>query len=507
MCTEDNLQNISLLNPTAAINRLGEWINAADRTNDIAKLDKVLAVKDLVIEMSKSKEEVMRLNYFLGNAYSLRHRIVALKSNIPSNWESDDIRLAIYYFRLVVNDSIQNKAPHYLKDQARINLSNALDRVGRCFESLPYLKQVKEESTEYYMALGVLGSHLHYMSKYMHFDSYRNIYAYYAHNYMSLALENESELEVGAADDFCSKCRELESLYDLTSILDTLANRRTEIKSTNINETKYRQWCRANVLFLCPLNDITQDIWIDHDCLKPKSLTCLVDEIPFLLELYNQIKSAYITARELVYKSLINSEEVCEWKNVSFIDTFLGSIHSKRVELLKMAYVHLYSVLDKIAFFLNKYLDLSIDIKHVYFKNMWRERNNKGLRDRFINSHNWPLQGLYALSSDLFYDEESHIGLSLEQEARDIETIRHAIIHRYFEVVEYPKNLIESRPFNQPNLANGIIILSLDDFSNKVLNLLFKVRSCIQYLTLGIHREEKVKKCHDPKPLPHIVVI
>jgi hypothetical protein len=155
------------------------------------------------------------------------------------------------------------------------------------------------------------------------------------------------------------------------------------------------------------------------------------------------------------------------------------------VEKVKIAFRMTYSILDKIAYFLNHYLALSIPEKRVSFRTIWREKDNGPVRDRFAKSENWPLRGLFWLSKDLF---EGDIRDSTEPEARALAELRHHLEHKYVKVHEMllpPMSIGD--PFHD-TLAHAI---TRSDLEQRTLHLMQLSRSALIYLSLGMHREER----------------
>ncbi|MBW1999919.1 MAG: hypothetical protein JRJ29_18405, partial [Deltaproteobacteria bacterium] len=94
-------------------------------------------------------------------------------------------------------------------------------------------------------------------------------------------------------------------------------------------------------------------------------------------------------------------------------------------EKMKASFRMAYSLFDKIAFFLNHYLRLSIPERNVSLRTIWYKSQNRkgGLRDEFTQRQNWPLRGLFWLSKDL-YEDKPGFKESIEPDAQELHEIR-----------------------------------------------------------------------------------
>jgi hypothetical protein len=125
---------------------------------------------------------------------------------------------------------------------------------------------------------------------------------------------------------------------------------------------------------------------------------------PVFQGFYNQIKQEYLTARYLLYNYNMNFGE---WHTFSdrdrnLVNTFDYPQYGFRYEQLKNSFKMLYSLFDKIGYFLNEYLKLGKEQTKVNFKNVWYR--NRQINPNLEELQNNPLRGLYFLSKDLFTD-------------------------------------------------------------------------------------------------------
>ncbi|MEN5371423.1 LA2681 family HEPN domain-containing protein [Luteimonas sp. TWI406] len=124
-----------------------------------------------------------------------------------------------------------------------------------------------------------------------------------------------------------------------------------------------------------------------------------------------------MSARFMLWESGKSEEAHFSDRDVLLLNTLDYPAFGLATEQLKMAFRVAYSIFDKIAFFLNRYLALGMGPRQVNFRAVWTEGKNKALRSRIAGSKNWPLRGLYWLSKDLFEEGAQDL---LEPDARRI---------------------------------------------------------------------------------------
>ncbi len=181
-------------------------------------------------------------------------------------------------------------------------------------------------------------------------------------------------------------------------------------------------------------------------------------------------------------------------RDVLLYNTLDYPSYSLAVEKVKASFRMVYSLFDKIAYFLNEYLDLSIPKKRVSFKTLWYEAHNKkkGVRPDFQKRQNWPLRGLFWLSKDLF---EDNLGFkeSIEPDAQELHDIRNHLEHKYLKLHE---GLWHGPPSDNDKASFALadtLAFSMDrrEFEAKTLRLIKMARAALIYLSLAIHCEEQ----------------
>src|SRR5260370_37886414 len=111
--------------------------------------------------------------------------------------------------------------------------------------------------------------------------------------------------------------------------------------------------------------------------------------VPFFA-FFNQIKQEFVSARFLRFEGITSSGAHYSDRGVLLHNTFDYPTYSLAIERVKSAFRILYSLFDKIAFFLNQYLELAIPERQVTFRTFWyvSQDRKKGLRPELQQRRN-----------------------------------------------------------------------------------------------------------------------
>jgi hypothetical protein len=221
-------------------------------------------------------------------------------------------------------------------------------------------------------------------------------------------------------------------------------------------------------------------------------MTFKLNEEPIYFSIFNQIKQEFVSSRFLFYEAINSTRPHFSDKEVKIIDTLDYSTYSFNLEKVKIAFRVSYSILDKVAYFLNLYLDLGNDPNRVSFRNVWYGKDRTTLKSKIHDRKNWALRGLFWLSKDFY--EKGFLD-TIEPDSKEIAIIRNFIEHKAFKIVD----------FNTSRAANkNLYAIDRNLFLNKSFKLLKLTRSAILYLSFLIYEEESERnKKRNPK---HLVV-
>jgi hypothetical protein len=263
-------------------------------------------------------------------------------------------------------------------------------------------------------------------------------------------------------------------------------------------ESEYKKWVLANALFLNPLNDVFYDTAIAYDVLQLPDMVIGKFKAPVFHGFYNQLKQEYITSRYLYYQYL---KEIPEGKihfsdrDRNLINTLDYPQYGYRYELLKDAFKSLYSIFDKIGYFINEYFELGIEQDKVYFRTVWYK--DKAINPKIETLNNNPLRGLYYLSKD-FYSKDTEYLEVADPDAQNMCEIRNNIEHKYFKI-HWIKPVTSDDVNRFDNLAFSITEIEL---GKRVYRLLRCTREALIYLSLAIHENERKDEEPDKLVIP-----
>jgi hypothetical protein len=267
---------------------------------------------------------------------------------------------------------------------------------------------------------------------------------------------------------------------------DLKDDRPTNFESTEDDE--YNHWVNQNVLRLNAYNDINftstlcqEDSLYFDGVYSPKTEP---DSWRILFQMLNEVKQEYVSARYMLYSYFkkSGSNHVSD-KNVRLADLYDRSNYSFHLELAKSAFRSLYSILDKIAFALNDYLDLKMNPERVNFSNVWYE-NSKSYR---IKEEILKYKSLYSLAGLLFIRNDIYGGADdylQAEETRLLKKVRNAIEHRAIIIVD--DGILED--------DGSVLNISRMEFEGVSVNLIKTVRQAIFCFVNAVNHIEYDKK-------------
>lgn len=478
--------DLNKFEPRQVVGILGHIFETSREQRNIQDLKKGLDMSEKQNLDKFQDHEIMIFHYNVANGWSY-FQMLTQKLNSDEFWsfKFEELEKQIIHLRFALKFS-DNANDDFNKCQILTNLGNVFSQIGRFSEAQSFWRKAVIKIPDFPMALGNIGFGLFHYANILYDKGHQSLFLKFAYKYLNQSLSMDiykeaKEIFQGVVVDLEAHFNKQQLLYiqDLDDF--KLGNSKSEVE--------YRSWCLNNQLFLNPLNDISVQSIASHDCLFLPSMTLKYDQPLFYQTVFNQIKQEYASSRFLLFEGVNHKmKHFSDRKNLQ-MDTLDYATYSFSIEKIKIAFRICYSLLDKIGYLLNNYLELGFKPEQVTFKKIWYVyENNKpiDLNHKISESKNWAFRGLFWLSKDLFEKQDSNYLTSIEPDSQELATIRNYIEHKSFKIVEYGDSKMDD---------NGLTyLISRHEFERKTLKLFRLVRAAIIYLSLGINLEEQNKE-------------
>ena len=387
--------------------------------------------------------------------------------------------------------------------QSYTNLGNMFSESGRIIYAINSWQKALGISPNFGMAQGNLGVGVVEYAKSLYDNNHAFLLSKKAYDNLNKSIESR-DVYAEAKSQFISYKELLESCFSAES-LNAEVEFQNYFEGISQQEKQYMEWSLKNSLFLNPLNDIYYDTFVAHDIIHLPTITTSKYEPPKYHGLFNEIKQQYVSARYMYYLYLQNKdgyEKDLSDKGNLLIDTLDYPLYGYKYELIRTSYKNLYSILDKIAFFINDYFKLTHDERTISFNTIWyeqKQKNKAGIKTKIENLTNNPLRGLYYLSKDFYSYDLEYLAVT-DSDSLELAKLRNCLEHRYVKIIQYKINPIEKERYD--SLAYQITI---DEFEKKTEKLMSYVREAIIYLSLAIHVNEEKNSSKNGKTIPIIM--
>lgn len=456
--------------------------------NDIFELQRLIEEIEPMIPNEDIASQA-QLYYSIGTVYGDIARI---------NSDSDEklIKKQLYYFRksiaLIEHEELAN--PKYtpyvnaLKMILYTNYGNTLDHCGRKIAAIEQYKKALLLRDDFGMALGNLGMAYRHYGMLVSDSIHRDYLHHFAYNLLDQAIKSNDPNTHPEAKKYFNRAIDD---YDCEYVQKVLrvSLEIPQYSYSDQEELCYREWALKNNLFLNPLNDLPADEFcFAADVIQLPKMLANLDDKPIFHGMFNQFKQEFVFARYQYYCS----QQVIGEVHFADKDTYLLNFadypqYSVRIEMLKSAFKTLYSLLDKISFFLNFYFKLGIQERDINFHSIWYSEKKGKYKYQNVLDHktNFALASIYWIGKD-FYERFCN---SPNPQAKRVRDIRNALEHKYVKVYW---DLWEDR-------ANGAIddlafYMSEAELISETFNLLKLIREVIICLALSVGIEEEYRR-------------
>src|SRR5690349_221709 len=481
-----------------ALEAIGQLVDLADDEANSELVDSALALADELERRGLTADKCALLDYFRANAWACRYQQQPKRHEARWEFDQPELRQQILLLRRAAYGEGFALLPPIRRCQILTNLGNQLDTLGRFVEARACWKAALTINPDFWMARANQARALMFYASALYDPGHQCVFAYHAYLDLTKAVElihthphlGDQRLE----QRFAASAADIAHRFDLAAIAEEYQPN-SGIQGRNGRERAYRRWCLANTLFLNPLNDVELASIAASDVLNLPSFTLPINEPPVVLGMFNELKQSFASARWLLWEGVNRDSVHFSDHRVILADTLDYASYGLNVEKVRIAFRTAYSIFDKIAYFLNFYLDLGIKGSRIYFRTLWREKEQGPLRERISSSRNWPLRGLYWLSKDLF---EEGMKDSTDPDARALAELRNHLEHKYVKVHEDLSSIgSDFGPFRDPYAY----MVSRRDLERRTLRLMQLARSALIYLSLAMHHEEQRRRDVDERGL------
>lgn len=476
------------------LNALGLMIDYATNLADGAALERAIERAEVLRPTLAAANDMAEFHFFLGNAWDELCRLRRTAAGTTWEWKQPELEEANRSLRAAYASEGFTSLPRYRRCQVLTNIGNHFDRVGRFIEAVDYWDRALAIEPSFGMALGNRGLGLYNYARHLYDQRHCAVFLRVARASLLAAIERP--LEGNALTFFRATLERIDRAFKGKPPEGEPRFREYSLGRSKA-ERKYRRTCLGRRLFLNPLNDLGQYLIGARDILTTPTMTTGINEGPRFQGFFNQLKQEYVSARYL-YVEGVNEPRRAHYsdRDVRLFDTLDYPVYGLAAEEVKLAFRMSYSVLDKVAFFLNEYLGLGVPEREVKFRTIWfnkRGAREGVLRAEFKDRRNSPLRGLYWLSLDLA-DPSEELREALEPEARELAEIRNHLEHKYLKLHSegfHGEDHRQAPGFLADTLSFSINRLA---FEQKCLKMLKLARAAIMYLSFAVQVEERRRR-------------
>lgn len=534
--------NLEKLNALAKL--ADQLILDATRKKELKDLLKVHLEKAFIFENDLCEGYFY---YILGNCSS------DLYHYKNESWYSQDLINTVNLYQKSVFYLKKASSDKNLLSFALTNLGNFLSSQGRCFCAQYYWDQAIELN-ENPVAIIAKAQSLLFISSNLYDEYHTEIHYFFINKLVKKVklmfdtLESEQKTPLQPHGNLYTFNQWYEQHYqdgEFKFIKEYEQKIRTKI------ESRYLRWCAKNKLFINDLNDLCIDEIVFQDVIGLPSITQRINTSLSLKEQlvfhsnFDELRNEYTYARYLIFQASEIKDESKHFYNATYAhtDDTLHAIDNLKTSHLKSAFRILYSIFDKISYFLTKYLKFEVNDRHISFSKVFGNNKNRKFQPREVlkNSNNYFIHALFYILKEIEEVDSEHFDIFTNSKQYRFSKIRNHLEHRSFRIVDdfgyrlntefdfyhsamYEKlltrkheliegDLINSDEFKEvleqiqdkEKKANYILEMPISEFEESLLTLARLIRNSLMYLSLAVHLEESWREGEDKLVLSRFV--
>lgn len=492
-------RSITKMTDAQALAHIGKLIDDAFDASFERGARRALHLLDELSKRELADTDGALVEYFRSNAWAALSHIANVRRSW--SWEAPERQAELLALSRASNHPGFVGLDKVRRCQILTNHANLLHMVGRTIDAVAVWDAALKIIPGFAMARGNRGCGLKGYAGLVVDDRKRAILALHAFDGLRSTMAedalHDSADPRAALAYFASQATELASAVNIDAVramynLDHGNEGRSKI------ERAYRRWCLEYRLFLCPLNDLGPYLAAATDDLMLPPLTEKFSERPNshlpppIIGFFSQMKQEYASARFMLFEGMSSTRVHFSDRGVALTDTLDYPLYSLASERVRTAFRIAYSLLDKVAFLVDRYWVLGKAPDRISFKNVWMVENKARLLPQFEKRDNLPLRGLFWLSKELFDDQ---LKQTTAADARELHSIRNALEHTYLSV---------SEGWAKPFMIDGTndkgfgIAIGSDELEAKAIRIMQMARSALFYVSFAIGVEERKKQSADP---------
>lgn len=391
----------------------------------------------------------VRYLYALANCYAEIYQYSSYE------WYSDELSRAVISYRKALHTIRKIEFPSaqhsYLQSCIETNLGNYLSSQGRCFCCIPYWDEAFKRSHNPVSIIAKANNQL-FIGRSIYDPGHSDYHYFVAYNLINKGVEfvddlyPEQKIAYAADGNFIKFKAWFEANYEL-SAFDYFEEFEEEFKTKK--QHAYLKWCGDNRLFINDLNDVCVSMIAYQDIM---SLPSFSQDINLALEMqeelayhgnFDELKNDYCYARYTFFSAKDIPNDQSHFFNGTYphVEDMAHTITNLKANHYKSSFRTLYSLFDKIAYFLNRFFDLN-DIQYdhkISFDSIFKElKGNKWQpHQKLKDSKNYFIHALFYILKDIRDVKDStSVSRWLDPDAKAFSDIRNAIEHRSLKIVD-----------------------------------------------------------------------
>ena len=339
--------------------------------------------------------------YNLGNGYTALAHIELRRRGSYWDWfHNESHRQAKMLYAEVVEQRGDLEMP-----QLYVNFGNALDRVGRRIEALYMYEQALAIKSDHPMALGNKAIALKEIAPLL--EGYRRDALVDAADLLEAALKGDLSQSAGPGAEPSFRSTLARTLREIESLPIEHPHEDVLFGDLSPEVQRYIEFCQNERLFLTYQvhDEAGTSVWKDTLYIGVLDPTKGEQRFPGLATVFNQIKEDYAVARLLAFQSLGRTDNLSQVSRLtSLVQLSDGTAFNLYGGFMKASFARAFDLLDKIAFFLNRYLGLGLSPTGIYFRTFWnlaKRREQLRVHHDLLRRSNPGIVGLVDISRDL----------------------------------------------------------------------------------------------------------